>query len=77
MEDWARDCWTGDDRPGSIPPRLLALPEKTLFTPHLGSAIGQVRCEIERTAASNILQALRGERPSDAINEPMQRSIAV
>ncbi len=65
MEDWARH-----DRPRSVSPRLLALPERTLFTPHLGSAVAQVRLEIERAAAGNILQVLRGERPSGAINQP-------
>ena len=66
MEDWARS-----DRPPHISPRLLALPEKTLFTPHLGSAVARVRLEIERAAAANILQVLRGERPSSAINQPL------
>ena len=64
MEDWARP-----DRPIRISPALLRMRDRTLFTPHLGSAVDSVRCEIEREAASNILQALRGERPSDAINE--------
>jgi phosphonate dehydrogenase len=64
MEDWARA-----DRPRAISPRLLRS-DRTLFTPHLGSAVASVRWEIERAAASNILQALRGERPSGAINDP-------
>jgi phosphonate dehydrogenase len=68
MEDWARS-----DRPREINPRLLRLTERTLFTPHLGSAVASARREIERAAANNILQALRGERPSDAINHPVKR----
>jgi phosphonate dehydrogenase len=64
MEDWARP-----DRSREISPRLLRLKDKTLFTPHLGSAVARVRLEIERTAAMNILQALRHERPAGAINE--------
>jgi phosphonate dehydrogenase len=68
MEDWARS-----DRPRNISPRLLRS-DKTLFTPHLGSAVASVRLEIERAAASNILQVLRGERPSDAINQPADRA---
>ena len=63
MEDWART-----DRPREISPRLLKLADKTLFTPHLGSAVDQVRVEIELAAAWNILHALRGERPPDAVN---------
>jgi phosphonate dehydrogenase len=65
MEDWARA-----DRPRSIHPSLLAQPEKTLFTPHLGSAVAEVRFEIEMRAARNIAEALAGRRPPDAINEP-------
>ena len=65
MEDWARG-----DRPREISPRLVQLNDRTLFTPHLGSAVAAARREIERSAANNILQALRGERPSGAINNP-------
>jgi phosphonate dehydrogenase len=68
MEDWARG-----DRPREISPRLLRLSDRTLFTPHLGSAVIAARREIERAAANNILQALRGERPSAAINNPLKR----
>jgi phosphonate dehydrogenase len=63
MEDWARP-----DRPREISPRLLRLTDRTLFTPHLGSAVASARLEIELAAANNILQALRGERPEGAIN---------
>jgi phosphonate dehydrogenase len=66
MEDWARG-----DHPREISPRLLRLTDRTLFTPHLGSAVVSARREIERAAASNILQVLRGERPSGAINDPV------
>lgn len=62
MEDWARP-----GRPKSIEPRLLQH-ENTLFTPHLGSAVTEVRLQIELAAAGNILQALKGERPADAVN---------
>ena len=65
MEDWARA-----DHPQTISPRLLAQSAKTLFTPHLGSAVGSVRQEIELAAAKNILQALHGQDPEDAINQP-------
>lgn len=69
MEDWARR-----DRPREISPRLLRLADRTLFTPHLGSAVASARLKIELAAANNVLQALRGERPSGAINDPVQRS---
>lgn len=64
MEDWARL-----DHPASVHPALLANRERTLFTPHLGSAVARARLDIEMSAAESILQALRGERPRDAINE--------
>src|SRR5262249_3842157 len=64
MEDRARP-----DHPQAIHPALIAQADKTLFTPHLGSAVAQARLEIELSAARTILQALRGERPLDAINE--------
>jgi phosphonate dehydrogenase len=65
MEDWARP-----DRPKSVCSALLEQTERTLFTPHLGSAIAEVRYEIEMRAARNIVEALAGRRPPDAINEP-------
>lgn len=66
MEEWRRV-----DRPAGIPQALLDNTERTLFTPHLGSAVKEVRLEIERDAARNILQALAGQRPSGAINDPV------
>lgn len=64
MEDWARP-----DRPRRIDTALLEHPN-TLFTAHTGSAVSGVRLAIEQRAANNILQALRGERPEDAVNAP-------
>jgi phosphonate dehydrogenase len=64
MEDRARP-----DHPACVHPGLLAQRERTLFTPHLGSGVARTRLEIEMSSAENILQALRGERPRDAINE--------
>ena len=68
MEDWARS-----DKPNSIDPALIAQTQKTLFTPHLGSAVAEVRYEIEMRAARNIAEALAGRHPPDAINEPRQK----
>ena len=65
MEEWARP-----DRPRSIPARLLADTARTLFTPHIGSAVDEVRLAIEIEAATNIVQALRGETPRGALNRP-------
>lgn len=63
LEDWARP-----DRPREIPAALLADTSSTLLTPHLGSAVDEVRREIALEAAANILQALRGEKPRGAVN---------
>jgi len=70
MEDWTRV-----DRPLSIPQILLDDAEHTFFTPHLGSAVDDVRREIALEAARYILQALNGERPEGAINSPARNGI--
>jgi phosphonate dehydrogenase len=63
MEEWQRP-----DRPRAIPAALLDNPAQTFLTPHLGSAVREVRIEIERQAARNIMQALGGQAPMGAIN---------
>lgn len=65
MEDWAEP-----DRPAEVHHRLLADTQRTLLTPHIGSAIGEVRSAIELEAAENILAALDGRRPPGAVNLP-------
>lgn len=65
MEDWARL-----DRPQGVPAALLRAADRTLFTPHLGSAVKSVRRDIALAAARSILQHFRGERPQGAIVEP-------
>jgi phosphonate dehydrogenase len=62
MEDWARP-----GRPRTISAGLRRHP-RTLFTPHLGSAVIEVRRAIERRAAENIADALSGRTPRDAVN---------
>jgi phosphonate dehydrogenase len=53
FEDWART-----DRPSTIPPALLEHPERTLFTPHLGSAVDLVRKNVSMQAARNLVSML-------------------
>jgi phosphonate dehydrogenase len=65
FEDWARP-----DRPGGVAGALAKMRDKTFLTPHIGSAVGDVRRAIAMEAAVNILQALRGEHPAGAINLP-------
>ncbi len=62
MEDWLRK-----DRPESIDPELLNQ-HKTIFTPHLGSAVDEVRKKIALEAAENIREALQGKKPRGAVN---------
>lgn len=68
MEDWARP-----DRPETIPVELLEHP-RTLFTPHLGSAVKEVRLQIELAAAQSVLQELEGEVPEGAVNHLRQKA---
>ncbi|MEM9002338.1 MAG: phosphonate dehydrogenase [Cyanobacteria bacterium P01_F01_bin.86] len=63
MEDWARR-----DRPTRIEPRLLKNHNQTFFTPHLGSAVEEIRLEIAMEAAVNLVQALQGTIPQGAVN---------
>lgn len=66
---FAFEDWSLTDRPSDVPQRLRAHPA-TLFTPHLGSAVHQVRLAIEHRAADNVLALLSGAVPPDAINTP-------
>lgn len=64
-EDWALE-----HRPSGIDRRLTDLSAPTVFTPHIGSAVTDVRREIELSAARSILDALAGRVPSGAVNDP-------
>lgn len=64
MEDLSRD-----DRLHAIPAALRQHP-RTLFAPHLGSAVTDVRERIEAHAADNVRRVLEGETPVDAVNRP-------
>ena len=72
MEDWA---WS--ERPIVIPNELLKNQKQTFLTPHLGSAVNTVRLGIAMEAARNILQALAGDTPQGALNQPKTRCLAV
>jgi phosphonate dehydrogenase len=54
MEDWARS-----DRPSRIFPALLAH-RRTVFTPHLGSAVSEVRRQIVLQAAQSLSEFFAG-----------------
>jgi len=61
-----------DNRPAHIAPALRTHPA-TLFTPHLGSAVAEVRRAIEHRAVDNLAAALAGAEPPDAVNRPSLR----
>ena len=63
MDDWALT-----DRPRTIPTRLLDNQDQTFFTPHLGSAVNDVRKAITLEAASQLKTFFDGELPSHARN---------
>jgi phosphonate dehydrogenase len=74
LAGYAADVFAMEDRsrahaPRAIPRALLEHP-RSIFTPHLGSAVADVRRAIENHAAESILQALDGDRPQGAINTP-------
>lgn len=63
-------------RPSYVHQTLLAQNHCTVLTPHLGTAVMETRIEIFRRQAHCVLQALRGERPSGAVNDvPMKPAI--
>ena len=66
---FACEDWALPDRPADVPVRLR-LRHDTVFTPHLGSAVRDVRFAIEYRAADNIVAVLQGRTPQDAINLP-------
>lgn len=66
MEDWARP-----ERPSVVSARLRALPDRTFFTPHLGSAVDRIRRDIAMQAAQDVVEVLLGRRPPHAINAPV------
>lgn len=74
LAGYGADVFAVEDRscektPTAIAPKLLGHP-RSVFTPHIGSAVAEVRRHIEMSAAESILQALDGEEPEGAINSP-------
>ncbi len=59
--------WGLPGRPPEVSTALRSQPH-TLFTPHLGSAVTEVRRAIEHRAVDNVEAVLKGLAPGDAIN---------
>lgn len=64
---FAFEDWSDRDRPRDIPSALLAQ-DRTVFTPHLGSAVREVRRRIELAAVCSVLDVRDGKRPIVAAN---------
>lgn len=71
FEDWGRQ-----DRPKRIHEALLTS-EKTVFTPHLGSAVDRIRYDIAMQAACNIKDVFIGKKPEGAVNDPRKAVMAI
>ncbi len=50
-----------------IHPGLISLPQVVL-TPHLGSAVGELREQMAHVVVDNILAIIKGERPPNLYN---------
>lgn len=71
MEDWLLP-----DRPQQIHAGLLES-DRTILTPHIGSAVARVRRAIEHRAADNLIQALAGEVPRDVVQAMQNLDVPV
>ncbi len=65
LEDWALE-----NRPAQLEERLRRASDRTLFTPHLSSAVDDVRRDIALEAAASLIEALNGKAPTGAVNRP-------
>ena len=74
---FAMEDWRLPDRPRSIPRDLLDATDRTVFTPHLGSAVDDVRRKITQAAAAHLAQFFRGETPEGAIHRSAAKSEVV
>ena len=63
VEDWALD-----DRPRSISSGLLTS-DRTVFTPHIGSAVREVREAIEYSAAKSLIDGINGRISENNVNK--------
>ncbi|MDT9002270.1 NAD(P)-dependent oxidoreductase [Paucibacter sp. APW11] len=63
---FAFEDWSLPERPNAVPEALRRQPN-TVFCPHLGSAVREVRLAIEQRAADNLLAFLAGEDLPDGV----------
>ncbi len=60
---------TNEKKPAYINEVLLSMDERTVFTPHIGTGTIQAREQLAISSASQLLEALKGNRPNGAIND--------
>lgn len=73
---FAMEDWLLPGHPSAISERLLRHP-RTLFTPHLGSAVDDVRRQMSLQAARQVQQVFDGRHPDHAVNRPQRTGPAV
>jgi phosphonate dehydrogenase len=66
-DTYETEDWAIEGRPGFVHPGILNS-DKTVLTPHIGSAVGKTREAIELSAANSIISALKGEKPKTSVN---------
>ncbi|RJQ07885.1 MAG: hydroxyacid dehydrogenase [Bacillota bacterium] len=72
MEDWPAAGPIA--RPvRSVPASLVANRDRTVLTPHISTAVEEVRVQIALAQAGAVLDVLEGRRPAGAVNEPLGR----
>jgi len=72
---YAADVFAFEDRqypdhPSYIDPILLAHRDRTLFSPHLGTAVLEDRRALSLSQAASVLDVLNGKPPRGAVNTP-------
>jgi glyoxylate reductase len=59
----------------SVHPELMKMKEYVVLTPHVGSASRETRLRMALTAAKNMLEGLKGKRPSNLVNEAVLQQV--
>lgn len=64
------------NRPSQVTTGIVNQADNTLLTPHISTAVKDMRIEIASYQAMNVMQALKGQRPIGAVNVvPLQDAI--
>ena len=57
------------NRPVQVTAGIVNQADQTLLTPHISTAVKDTRMEIAAYQALNVIEALKGQRPSGAVND--------